>query len=125
MATALTRDQLVAIAQAPRAAIACPDCAALQCAGWESLPGGFDERLLEAVGTLRDGSDEPSWAEFHSTGTRLDSPDAPIALGYYPYNRCNVVVCRRCRRPFLRYTEAGGYYVDRRLRELAAALIVD
>jgi hypothetical protein len=120
----LTADQLLALAQAPRALTDCPDCGALRCAGWESLPGDFDERHLEWVGTLRDGSDEPTWAEYHPAGTRLDSPEAPIALGYFPYNRCDVHVCRRCRRPFLRYTEGGGYYVDRRIRDLTAARIV-
>jgi hypothetical protein len=31
----------------------------------------------------------------------------------------------QCGRPFLRYTEYGGYYVEERIRELRAALVVD
>ena len=31
----------------------------------------------------------------------------------------------RCPRPFLRYTEYGGYYQDERIREIDAALVVD
>jgi hypothetical protein len=31
--------------------------------------------------------------------------------------------CAACGRPFLRYTEYGGYYVEERIRPLQAALI--
>jgi hypothetical protein len=34
------------------------------------------------------------------------------------------VACRACGKLFLRYTEAGGYYVDPRIREMNAALLV-
>jgi hypothetical protein len=36
-----------------------------------------------------------------------------------------VWVCRACARPFLRYTEYGGYYEDQRIRELGAGLLDD
>jgi hypothetical protein len=32
--------------------------------------------------------------------------------------------CVQCGRAFLRYTEFGGYYVEERIRELRAQLIV-
>lgn len=32
--------------------------------------------------------------------------------------------CRACGHPFLRYTEYGGYYEGRRIRDLNPALIV-
>jgi len=112
------------VAETARTRPGCPDCAALVCPGWESLPGGFDERVLRPLGTLRDGSDEPTWEEHHPQGTRTDSPRAPIALGFHPYNRCDVCACAACGRPFLRYTEFGGYYVDHRIRALDADLIV-
>ena len=64
-------------------------CALKICRGWESV--GDDrwpaEQMLLA-GTLRadlpDGQFELSFEEFHPEGTRYDSPDAPIALAYFP-----------------------------------------
>lgn len=103
----------------------CARCAPLVCAGWESLPGGFDTGVLACVGTLRDPADEdPTLEEYHPRGTHGWSADAPIALGYFPYNRCDAWVCGTCRRPFLRYTEYGGYYTDERIRELDGRLVV-
>lgn len=103
----------------------CDTCEALASPGWETLPPGFDERLLRAVATLRGDEPEPTLQEYHPVGTRLWSPDAPIAPAYFPYNRCDVAACPGCGRLFLRYTEYGGYYVDQRVRELNAALVAD
>jgi hypothetical protein len=103
---------------------ACPRCSALACEGWESLPGDFDRSHLRRVGTLREPGDEaPTLAEYHPAGTHGWSADAPIAPGWFPYNRCDVWECVGCRKPFLRYTEVGGYYSDERIRELQAELI--
>jgi len=105
---------------------ACPACAALKAPGWESLPGSFDPAHLRKVGTLRrPGLEDPTLEEYHPAGTRSWSPDAPIAPAFFPYNRCDVWQCAACGRPFLRYTEYGGYYVEERIRELALARIVD
>ncbi len=104
----------------------CAQCAGLACAGWESIPGGYERDRLRAVGTLRRPDDEdPTLTEYHPAGTHGWSPDAPIAPAFFPYNRCTVWQCAGCGRPFLRYTEYGGYYVEERIRELDAALIVD
>jgi hypothetical protein len=104
---------------------ACGTCEPLASPGWETLPSGFDERLLRPVATLRRDDPEPTLQEYHPAGTRLWSPDAPIAPAYFPYNRSDVAACPVCRRLFLRYTEYGGYYVDQRVRELRADLVVD
>lgn len=92
-------------------------CRVLQTACWERIA---DERWpagMEHVGTLRPPDvDEPTFEEFHPNGTRYGSADAPIAVSWFPYNRCDVYVCDRCRSVFLRYTEYGGYYVDHRIR---------
>jgi hypothetical protein len=90
---------------------------------WESLT---EERwpaiLMEPLGTLRDSSvDEPTFEEFHPHGTRYDSSDAPIAVQFFPFNRCDVYRCRSCSIIVLRYTEYGGYYVDHRVRRIASA----
>jgi len=115
----LTLEELVVIGQRLRRQSRCAVCAALVCLGWESMPGGFDASALERVGTLRNTADEdPTVAEYHPNGTNSWSADAPIAPDYFPYNRCDVWNCRACGRPFLRYTEYGGYYVDERIREL-------
>ncbi len=120
----MTVDELKALATPTRATSPCPRCQSLVCKGWESVPGGFDLGRLNRVGTLRDpGEAEPTLAEYHPAGTGAWSADAPIALGWFPYNRCEVWQCSGCARPFLRYTEVGGYYTDERIRELQAHLI--
>ena len=104
----------------------CPACSAIKAPGWEALPGTFDASALRKVATLRRAEvEDPTLEEFHPAGTRSWSPDAPIAPAYFPYNRCDVWQCASCGRPFLRYTEYGGYYVEERVRELHAALVED
>ena len=93
---------------------------------WESLTEArWPAAQMHALGTLRDvDAYEPTLDEHHPCGTRYDSPDAPIAPAFFPYNRCDVHRCSRCARVLLRYTEFGGYYVDHRVREVNPALIV-
>ena len=118
--------QLRALALQSDAADASCGCAPVNLAAWESTPLSMDEANLEDVGTLfEDHFVEPTFEEYHPAGTRYDSPDAPIAPRYFPYNRCTVARCRVCGRYYLRYTEAGGYFVDRRIRLLQGALLVD
>ena len=108
------------------AADSCP-CRLIRATGWESMPQErWPAELMALQGTLRDASiDEPTFEEFHPAGTRYDSPDAPIALNFFPFNRCDVYRCTRCLLPALRYTEYGGYYVDPRARCVRSSLIVD
>lgn len=94
-------------------------CARPELASWNSIPLSFPQQQLQDVGTLlTDPYDEPGFTEYHPHGTRYESPEAPIALGYFPCNRCNVAQCTLCGRYYLRYTEAGGYFVDQRIRAL-------
>jgi len=103
-------------------------CSLGACAGWTSVG---DERWpashVQAVATLRDPElHEPTFEERHPQGTRYDSPGAPVAVTFFPYNRCELWRCQQCQRHLLRYTEFGGYYVDPRVRELAPGLdIID
>lgn len=121
----LDADALRRLAEAHSTA-GCPRCAALRAPGWEALPGSFERDSLKRVGTLRRPDvEEPTLEEYHPQGTRGWSPDAPIASGFFPYNRCDAWKCVQCGRPFLRYTEYGGYYVEERIRELRAPLVVD
>jgi hypothetical protein len=118
--------QLAALAQKSAGITAACACCSVSLAGWESVPLSLVEADLEDVGTLfADHFVEPAFEEYHPAGTRYDSPDAPIAPRYFPYNRCTVARCRVCGRHYLRYTEAGGYFVDRRIRLLNAALLAD
>ncbi len=99
-------------------------CSLIGCAGWTSLT---EERWpaaqMQPVATLRDPAlYEPTFEEHHPQGTRYDSPDAPVALRHFPYNRCDIWRCSTCNRHLLRYTEFGGYYIDHRVRELAPGL---
>ena len=101
-------------------------CALGPCPGWESFT---EERWplqhMRALGTLRDADIyEPTTEEYHPGATRYESPEAPIAVHFSPYNRCDVYACERCERVLMRYTEFGGYYVDHRVRQLDPALVV-
>jgi len=121
----LSVDALRALAVTERSG-RCGVCSSLACAGWDSVPGTFDVSSLQRVGTLRNADiDEPTLNEHHPRGTHAWSADAPIAPAFYPYNRCDVWVCRACTRLFLRYTEYGGYYEDQRIRQVSVALIDD
>jgi hypothetical protein len=88
------------------------------------VPGYFDLAKLKVVGTLKTESTEECWDEYHPHGTHLWSDEAPIAIHHHPYNRADVRECACCKRTFLHYTEYGGYYLDERIRELDARLIV-
>ncbi|PHM21366.1 MAG: hypothetical protein CK604_02945 [Curvibacter sp. PD_MW3] len=103
-------------------------CSLGGCAGWESLSEDrWPAAQMRQVATLRDPElYEPTFEEHHPQGTRYDSPDAPVALKFFPYNRCELWRCGQCQRHLLRYTEFGGYYVDHRVRELSPKLdIID
>lgn len=103
----------------------CKVCMLLACAGWESFPSLFNESELIKTGSLlQAGDEEPMLDEFHPDGTYYWSNDAPIALDFHPYNRCELWQCRHCKHPFLRYTEYGGYYEDGRIRDLNPELLV-
>jgi hypothetical protein len=122
----LGADGLVRLGRQARAQQRCEVCASLVCPGWEALSGAFERSKLRCVGTLRQpGDEDPTLLEFHPAGSNAWSPDAPIAPAFFPYNRCEAWQCVACARPFLRYTEYGGYYVEERIRELDPALVVD
>ena len=102
-------------------------CALQRCTGWDSLSDTeWPQADLQALASLRDPNlDEPTFAEHHPQGTRYESADAPVALTFFPYNRCEVFACQRCRQTVLRYTEFGGYYVDHRARRIALERVLD
>lgn len=101
-------------------------CSLGGCKSWESFSEDrWPAELFLQVGTLRDPAvDEPTLQEWHPHGTRYGSPDAPVAVAFFPYNRCDAYACNRCGRTLLRYTEYGGYYVDHRVREVLPEVIV-
>lgn len=107
----------------------CASCATLRSSGWESVPVSLDRSRLALLGTLYDpaaGSPlDGSLEEHHPQRTRYWSPDAPIAPGWFPYNRCSVWRCSACASVLLRYTEHGGYFEEERIRRVAAALVED
>jgi hypothetical protein len=121
----MTADALRQAVRPPRETPPDCGCAALSCAGWESVAGPQGAPVLERIGTLRPaGDEEPTLDEHHPAGTRLWSADAPVATAFFPYNRCEVWRCVACGRGFVQYTEYGGYYVDHRIREIDPALVV-
>ena len=102
-------------------------CSLQHCAGWESVNDtAWPAQQMALVATLRNPDVyEPTFEEQHPNGTRYESADAPVALKFFPYNRCDVHACSKCQQHVLRYTEFGGYYVDHRARRLNAELITD
>ncbi len=101
-------------------------CGLGPCTGWDSLTESrWPSHSMQAVATLRDPQvEEPTFEEKHPEGTRYESPTAPVAVKFFPYNRCDVWQCSTCQRHYMRYTEFGGYYVDHRVRELTADLAI-
>ncbi len=123
----LDGERLRALAQRSAAVTTTCSCTEPALAAWTSTPLSFPESQLKDIGTLYvDPYDEPGFAEYHPGGTRYESADAPVAPLHFPYNRCNVAACEVCGRCYLRYTEAGGYFVDRRIRALnRPELVID
>lgn len=121
----LSAETLKALCVPPSVLEGCPHCVGLNCPGWESIPGGFDTRELLKVGTLRlDPFEEPTLEERLPPGMSGWSAEAPIAVDFAPCNRADVWLCRSCRKPFLRYTEHGGYYSDERIRAVDPVKVV-
>jgi hypothetical protein len=120
----LSAESLKAAAEGQRTAVC--SCALGACHGWESFTEErWPKDLMRPLGTLRDEEIyEPTTDECHPDGTRYESPAAPIAVNFFPYNRSDVFACGRCQRVLLRYTEFGGYYVDHRVREVNPALVI-
>lgn len=121
----ITEHELLAYAARAAGLARCKACAPLWRPGWESLSGATQTAHLVPIGSLRTEDAADRLEEYHPRGTHLWSPDAPIALGWHPYNRCSLWRCNRCEAAFLRYTEYGGYYEDERIRPLRAELIVN
>lgn len=121
----LTPEQVLDLARAQGERATCNDCSSYVSPGWDSFPSTASEVALQCLGALwLPGDDEPTLEELRAPGIDQWSPQAPIALAFHPYNRCEVWCCRHCGKPFLRYTEYGGYYEDRRIRELDPRLVV-
>ena len=122
----LAVDELMALAQASVAVAQECACGIAHYREWTRTPATFPQEQMGAVGTLAgDPYDEPTYAEYHPTGSNYWSPDAPIALRHFPYNRCAVQQCTVCGRCCLHYVEAGGYYVEPRVRALDPRYVVD
>jgi len=124
--TKLTLQALKDLATASSAVTRDCSCAIDTCREWTRIPAEFPEQQMQTIGTLADDPYvEATFAEYHPHGTNAWSLDAPIAIRYYPYNRSAVLQCTVCSRCCLQYVEAGGYYVEKRIRALDPALIVD
>lgn len=119
-------DKLMRLAQAS-AAVALPcACHDARLLAWRAMPPTLELNQFAVQDTLvEDPYDEPTFAEYHPDGTRLQSDDAPIAPRYYPANRSELLGCVKCGRHYLRYTEAGGYFSEVRLRAQRPQLLVD
>jgi hypothetical protein len=106
----------------------CDSCASLRTTGWEAMPGSLDRTRLAPLGPLPAGSTDihgdATLDEYHPQATRYWSADAPVALGWFPYNRCTAWRCGHCATVLLRYTEYGGYYEEERIRRVDPVLVM-
>ena len=119
-------DALIKLAHESASVVGACACAIDGYREWTRVPAEFPTNLMRTVGSLRDDPYvEPTFAEYHRAGTGYWSADAPIAPRYYPFNRCTVQQCGHCGRACLTYVEAGGYYVEPRIRALNPALLVN
>lgn len=119
-------EEVVKLARSSAAVTRICTCAIDSFREWTRTPIDFPQGQMRTLGTLLDDPyTEPTFAEYHAHGTSYWSPDAPIAPRYYPYNRATVQQCTICERSCLSYVEAGGYYVEPRVRALDPGLLVD
>ncbi|CAH0178476.1 hypothetical protein SRABI118_01173 [Massilia sp. Bi118] len=119
-------DELMQLATTSAAVTRDCDCAIDACREWTRIPAGFPEQQMQTLGTLvEDPYIEATYEEYHPAGTNYWSAEAPIAWRHYPYNRCSVLQCEVCGRCCLKYVEAGGYYVEPRMRALDPRLLVN
>jgi hypothetical protein len=122
----LTFDGLMELARASANATRVCACGIAGYREWTRIPADFPQAQMRTAGTLAgDPYVEATFAEYHPHGTGYWSPDAPIAPRFFPYNRCTVLQCTVCGRACLSYVEAGGYYVEPRIRALDPVLLVD
>lgn len=82
---------------------------------WAMLPAS-DEAELVRIGRLVTDSFETSETMQTYPGSNYWSPEDPFALGYYPYNYCEVFQLRDCNSYYLVYTEWGGHAPEKRAR---------
>lgn len=122
----LSIDELKQLAAASKAVTQACSCKIETLREWTRTPIDFPKAQMRGVGTLMaDPYADPTYAEYHPHGSSYWSAEAPIAPHYFPYNRCTVEQCTVCGRACLAYVEAGGYYVEPRVRALDPARIVD
>lgn len=122
----LDLDALRALARSTAAVDRACACVRPPPSSWTSMPRALPQATMREIGTLVAAPlHELTVAEYHPNGTHVWSDDAPIAPAFYPYNQSTVWRCNDCGRCFLHYTEGGGYYLDRRIRLLDPALIVE
>ena len=88
--------------------------------GWETLPKALEaSTLLRFIGEITiDKEEELTLDEYHPNGTNFWSEDAPVYFEFFPYNISSIWGCTRCSRAFLRFTEAGAYHSEQRIRIL-------
>jgi hypothetical protein len=120
----LSPEKIIQLAELSESVAQPCECSKRTIEGWESVSSSFPEELLECLGKVSPHEEsELTVREYHPNGTNYWSPDAPIALHYFPANRSELWRCRKCNRCFLRYTEFGGYYIDKRIRALRSELL--
>lgn len=86
---------------------------------------GVNVKVIAEFEQAEEDIKKNGYSEFHPNGTNCWSPDAPIAIHFYPYNDCTINVCTACNAVFLRYIEYAGHTRQHRIRYVDKNLIVD
>lgn len=90
---------------------------------WTPLPAAVEARMDRLGRLVSDDFETPDTMQVFA-GSNYWSPEDPIALGYYPYNYCEVFQQRDCNSYYLVYTEWGGHIPERRARLVLKPLII-
>ena len=90
---------------------------------WTPFPETEEARMDNLGQLVTDDLEAPDTMQVYE-GSNYWSPDDPIALGYYPYNYCEVFQKKDCNSYYLVYTEWGGHIPERRARLVLKPLIM-
>ncbi len=93
MTVLLTSEDVERLARAHGAAQACGDRNAFASMGWEAFPSTVSDEAVAMLGSTWDPN-TPSrrLKSFVEPASSLWSPEAPIALQFHPYNRCELAM---------------------------------
>lgn len=119
--------KLTSLAAKEDASESCQVCTKEKLQSWSDTKRDLGSRIkvIAEFESAEAAIQRNGYTEYHPNGTNYWSPDAPIAIHFYPYNDCSINVCNKCNAVFLRYVEYAGHTRQHRIRYVNKDLIVD